>query len=178
MSALKNAKRKVHKSEVVRRSACWLAAQYMRLVWKPRGAGKYVAATKVDALYDAGTPFIVSFWHGRLLMTPFGWQRAAPLSHADQRAPRRRADRTHGQAFGHRLDQRVDGERRQEIQRWGARALRTMLKALNRRRLCRCYAGRAARATYARVGRRHHRRPHVRRTDHPADLWGARRGGC
>ena len=41
-----------------------------------------------EALWDAKQPFIVTFWHGRLLMMPYMWRRSAPINvlishHAD-----------------------------------------------------------------------------------------------
>jgi len=129
VSALKNAKRKVVKSEVVRRSACWLAAQYIRLVWKT-GRWEIRGGDKIDALYDAGAPFIVSFWHGRLLMMPFGWQRARPFhmlisAHRD------------GELIAHTVKHLgidwIKGSTAKEGKKskGGAQALRTMLTTLN-----------------------------------------------
>tara|TARA_R110002167_G_scaffold127316_2_gene308839 strand:+ start:38258 stop:38995 length:738 start_codon:yes stop_codon:yes gene_type:complete len=128
VSALKNAKRKVLKSEIVRRCACWLAAQYMRFVWAT-GRWDALGVDKVDELYNAGTPFIVSFWHGRLLMTSFGWQRERPFhmlisAHRD------------GELIAHTVKHLgidwIKGSTAKEGKKskGGAQALRSMLKAL------------------------------------------------
>jgi lysophospholipid acyltransferase (LPLAT)-like uncharacterized protein len=62
-----------------RRIACWAMAQYIRLVhctsrWSVRGA----EAPK--GLWAAGKPFILAFWHGRLLMMPYCWKRGVPIN--------------------------------------------------------------------------------------------------
>lgn len=72
---MKTALKKILKSDAVRRSACWLAAQYIRFVWAT-GRWEIRGDTDVERLYGEGQPFIVSFWHGRLLMMPYGWGRS------------------------------------------------------------------------------------------------------
>lgn len=66
------------RSEPVRRFACWLIHLYIRLVfatsrWTVEGA------EIAERLRRAGKPFILAFWHGRLLMMPMAWQRLAPM---------------------------------------------------------------------------------------------------
>ena len=68
MRALK----KLAQSDGMRRIACWAVAQYVRFTystsrWEVRGD----AAPK--RLWAAGKPFILAFWHGRLLMMPYCW---------------------------------------------------------------------------------------------------------
>jgi lysophospholipid acyltransferase (LPLAT)-like uncharacterized protein len=70
--------KKILKSDAVMFSACWLAAQYMRLAWYS-GRWEIKGKENIDKLYDAGKPCIVCLWHGRLLMSTFGWQREKPL---------------------------------------------------------------------------------------------------
>ncbi len=60
------------RKEWVRRIACWAMAQYIRFVhatsrWSVRGA----EAPK--RLWAERRPFILAFWHGRLLMMPYCW---------------------------------------------------------------------------------------------------------
>jgi lysophospholipid acyltransferase (LPLAT)-like uncharacterized protein len=66
------------RAEQRRGIACWLIQLYIRIVhrtsrWTTSGA------EIPDALIRAKRPFIVAFWHGRLLMLPAMWARRAPL---------------------------------------------------------------------------------------------------
>lgn len=75
--------------ENVHQALCWSIAQYIRFIhvtnrWQVEGA------THADRLHQANRPYIGAFWHGRLLMMPFGWPRQTPLamlisSHPDGR---------------------------------------------------------------------------------------------
>lgn len=49
------------------------AAAYIRFVWR---TGRWVVLDQdvPGRLWDAGQPFIVTFWHGRLLMMPACWR--------------------------------------------------------------------------------------------------------
>lgn len=78
MRTLKDIKRGVLKSSAVRLAACWLAAQYIRIVWHT-GRWEILGREHIDTLYAADKTCIVAFWHGRLLMLSFGWQRPAPF---------------------------------------------------------------------------------------------------
>ena len=78
MRAFKVLIKKILKSDAVMFSACWLAAQYMRLAWYS-GRWEIKGKENIDKLYDAGKPCIVCLWHGRLLMSTFGWQREKSL---------------------------------------------------------------------------------------------------
>ncbi len=81
--------RRILRNRVVQRALCWIAALYVRLVhattrWTVRGA------EIPRDLVDRGLPFIVCFWHGRLLMMPYAWPSGAPFmmlisSHPDGR---------------------------------------------------------------------------------------------
>ncbi|MEM9683751.1 MAG: lysophospholipid acyltransferase family protein [Pseudomonadota bacterium] len=51
---------------------CWLTAQYLRLVWLTGRWQVRNADAAVDLL-EKGKPLIIAGWHGRLLLTPFGW---------------------------------------------------------------------------------------------------------
>lgn len=74
MRALKWLARK----EWVQRILCWWVAQYIRLVhatgrWTVRGdeAPRH--------FWAQGKPFILAFWHGRLLMMPYCWDSRVPI---------------------------------------------------------------------------------------------------
>ncbi len=68
--------KRIIKSETMRSTLCWLAAGYMRLVrltgrWQTEGGenpSRYLAE---------GKPFIIAFWHQRLLMLPYTWRAVA-----------------------------------------------------------------------------------------------------
>jgi len=75
---LKALSKKVVKSTPVRRLVCWLAAQYIRLVWMT-GRWEKVGEEHLQTLYDSGQPAILSFWHGRLLMAPYTWNKPRPF---------------------------------------------------------------------------------------------------
>jgi lysophospholipid acyltransferase (LPLAT)-like uncharacterized protein len=57
----------------VQAALCWIVAHYIRLVWR---TGRWRIEGDADAmrLFEQGKPLIIATWHGRLLMTPFGWQ--------------------------------------------------------------------------------------------------------
>jgi lysophospholipid acyltransferase (LPLAT)-like uncharacterized protein len=66
------------RSDQVRRLLCWLVSLYIRLVfatsrWSVEGG------ETARRLHAAGKPFILAFWHGRLLMMPKAWQAGVPI---------------------------------------------------------------------------------------------------
>ncbi len=66
--------KKVTRSESVRGFLCWLGAQFIRLVrstgsWQVEG-GEFPAA-----FWSENKPFILAFWHGRIMMMPYCWPR-------------------------------------------------------------------------------------------------------
>ncbi|HXP96478.1 MAG TPA: lysophospholipid acyltransferase family protein [Telmatospirillum sp.] len=66
------------RSEGIRRLLCWLAAQYIRLVYVT-GRWQVVGGAVPQAFWDEGRPFILAFWHGRILMMPYCWRRRQPI---------------------------------------------------------------------------------------------------
>lgn len=70
--------KRLGKSETIRGFLCWLAGQYIRLIWL---TGRWrVENGHIPAGYwDRGEPFILSFWHGRLLMMMKSWRRGLPV---------------------------------------------------------------------------------------------------
>lgn len=66
--------KRILSSDVVRKTISWLAAQYIKSVWV-FGRWRIVGDEKPDALLRDGKPFIVAFWHGRLIMMAFSWRR-------------------------------------------------------------------------------------------------------
>jgi len=70
--------RRVLRNARLRRVACWFIHWYIRLVylttsWSTEGT------EWPHRLRSEGKPFILAFWHGRLLMIPMAWQRLAPM---------------------------------------------------------------------------------------------------
>ena len=65
--------KRIIRSETTRSTLCWLAASYVRLIhatgrWRTKGGD-------LPAHYlTEGKPFIVAFWHQRLLMMPYTWR--------------------------------------------------------------------------------------------------------
>jgi len=114
--------RRVLRSDGLRRLLCWAVHLYIRFVyatnrWTVEGA------EIPRRLRREGRPFILAFWHGRLLMIPMAWQRLAPMhmlisAHRDGRII---ADSV--TYFG---VQSIAGSTR----RGGSAALRAMLKRL------------------------------------------------
>lgn len=64
--------RQTAKSGAFQAVLCWLAAQYIRLVWYS-GRWTVRGADEAYARFEQGEPVILATWHGRLLMSPFGW---------------------------------------------------------------------------------------------------------
>jgi lysophospholipid acyltransferase (LPLAT)-like uncharacterized protein len=66
------------RSDQVQRFLCWLVSLYIRLVrWS--GPWSTDGASIPAAFHAAKRPFILAFWHGRLLMMPCAWNRRLPI---------------------------------------------------------------------------------------------------
>jgi lysophospholipid acyltransferase (LPLAT)-like uncharacterized protein len=106
----------------VRRAASWLVAGYVRLIyrigdWTTRG-GENPAA-----FWDRGEPFILAFWHGRLLMIPRIWPRHTAINILTSQ---HRDGDLSARAISHFGLKSVPGSSR----RGGSAALRTMVRAI------------------------------------------------
>ena len=71
------------KSDPAQRLFCWAGAWYLRLV-HATGRWGVEGDETARAMWRDGKPFILSFWHNRLLMMPFAWNppsgtRTAPI---------------------------------------------------------------------------------------------------
>jgi lysophospholipid acyltransferase (LPLAT)-like uncharacterized protein len=80
---------RILRSDRLRRFVCWLVAVYIRLVWAT-SRWRIERGDIPRRLHDDRHPFILAFWHGRLLMMPMAWDRAQPIhmlisSHRDGR---------------------------------------------------------------------------------------------
>lgn len=71
--------KKIGRSSAARLTLCWAIALYVRLIWWTNRWRKegYEAA---NGYHAARKPYIGAFWHGRLLMMPYGWPRVMPLA--------------------------------------------------------------------------------------------------
>lgn len=70
--------KRIGKNETIRGFVCWLASLYIRLVWAS-GRWRIENAHIPETFWDQGKPFILSFWHGRLLMMMKIWRRGMPI---------------------------------------------------------------------------------------------------
>jgi lysophospholipid acyltransferase (LPLAT)-like uncharacterized protein len=114
----------VLRNEGVRSLLCAVAALYIRMVhatsrWRVEG-GEHAAA-----LWDSDTPFIAAFWHGRLLMLPYGWRRGKPI---ELLVSHHRDGRLIARIVGHFGLGTIAGS----TSRGGTAALRAMLRSLKR----------------------------------------------
>lgn len=66
------------RSDAVRAVLCWLVSLYIRLV-HATGRWNVVGGDIPESFWRAGRPFVLCFWHGRLLMMPCSWRRAVPI---------------------------------------------------------------------------------------------------
>jgi lysophospholipid acyltransferase (LPLAT)-like uncharacterized protein len=71
-------RRKILRSDAVRRAMCWLISIYIRIVYAT-SRWTIEGAEMPRRFHEAGRPFILAFWHGRLLMMPMAWRRDIPI---------------------------------------------------------------------------------------------------
>lgn len=114
--------KRIGKNESIRGALCWLVSLYIRLV-HATGRWQVVRGEIPAAFWDQNRPFILAFWHGRLLMMPKSWRAGKPIhmlisQHRDGQLIARTVAH-----FGIRT---AEGS----STRGGSGALRTMLKAL------------------------------------------------
>ena len=115
--------KRVLQSETVRRGFCWLASYYIRLTYHT-GRWTVIGGETPKRFWDEGKPFILCFWHGRLMMLPYCWNPRKPVhmlisQHRD------------GQLIGRTISHFGIKTAAGSSTRGGAQALRTMVKALN-----------------------------------------------
>ena len=70
--------KRIGKSEGLRGLLCWLGSLYIRLVHLT-GRWRVVNGGHAERLWDAHSPFILAFWHGRILMMPKSWRGSVPI---------------------------------------------------------------------------------------------------
>ena len=70
--------RNVLRLNIMRRLLVWLAAQYARLVYLT-GSWQVVRGEIPEGFWREGRTFILAFWHGRMLMMPFCWNKKTSI---------------------------------------------------------------------------------------------------
>jgi len=116
------AAKRVVRSDWGRRILCWLVAQYIRLVWWT-SRWETEGAEIPGAFWSQQRPFILAFWHGRLLMAPQAW----PATHSMNMLISGHADgRIIADAIAHFGLKTIMGSR----SKGGLAALRAMVRAL------------------------------------------------
>ncbi len=70
--------KRIGKSEALRGALCWLTSLYIRLVYAT-GRWTVVNGDTAARLWDQNSPFILAFWHGRILMMPKSWRVGVPI---------------------------------------------------------------------------------------------------
>jgi lysophospholipid acyltransferase (LPLAT)-like uncharacterized protein len=114
--------RRFVRSDRLRRVLCYSIHLYIRFVYATN-RWSIEGAEHPRRLRAEGKPFILAFWHGRLMMIPMAWQRLAPIH---MLISAHRDGRIIADAVAHFGVQSVAGSTR----RGGSVALRTMVKAL------------------------------------------------
>ncbi|MBI2242183.1 MAG: lysophospholipid acyltransferase family protein [Magnetospirillum gryphiswaldense] len=110
------------KNETLRGFLCWLVSLYIRLVWVT--SRWQVENAQVPQLYwDQGKPFILSFWHGRLIMMMKCWRSGVPVAMMT-------SQHRDGQLIARMSAHFGIGSVTGSTSRGGAGALRAMLKLL------------------------------------------------
>jgi len=116
--------KRLSRNEGVRALLCAIAAFYIRLV-RASGRWRVVGDEHPAALWDAGRPFILAFWHGRLLMMPYCWRRGVAMNMLISRHP---DGRLIARTIGHFDLGAVAGS----SSKGGRAALREILRAIGR----------------------------------------------
>ncbi|MBP6011125.1 MAG: lysophospholipid acyltransferase family protein [Alphaproteobacteria bacterium] len=121
--------RRIRKSDGARRVVCWLVAQYIRLVWAT-GRWEIKNSATPERYWREGKPFVIAFWHGRLLILPAMWPTSAKISmlismHRDGELIARAIG-----YFGHGTVRGSAAKPGSDKDKGGVAALRGMLKAL------------------------------------------------
>lgn len=114
--------KRIGKSESLRGALCWLGSLYIRLV-HATGRWRVEGGEEANRLWDEGRPFILAFWHGRILMMPKSWRPSVPIH---MLISQHRDGQLIARTVSHFGIETVAGS----TTRGGSAALRAMLKAL------------------------------------------------
>lgn len=122
MNLLRQKLRQFIRSDRLRRLLCYVIHLYIRFVYATN-RWSIEGGEHPRRLRDAKQPFILAFWHGRLMMIPMAWQRLAPIH---MLISAHRDGRIIADAVAHFGVQTVTGSTRHG----GSAALRAMVKSL------------------------------------------------
>lgn len=114
--------KRIMRREGPRTVACWSIARYLRLLGVT-GRWTVDGADIPAALLESGRPFILAFWHGRLMMMPEAWRFAAPVHMLTSRHP---DGQLIARTLGHLGIDTVAGS----TDRGGAEVMRAMVRLL------------------------------------------------
>lgn len=114
----------ITRSRTGRGLACWGAAQYIRIVYRS-GRWRVVGGETPARLWDDGKPFILAFWHGRLLMMPYAWRRGRAMNMLT-------SQHRDGDLIAKTISHFGVGTVRGSSRHGGAGALRSLVRALAR----------------------------------------------
>ena len=114
--------RRIARAEWTRHLLCWLIAQAIRLV-HATSRWQAIGGEIPKPFWDEGKPFILAFWHGRLMMAPMAWRRGASMNmlisgHSD------------GRIIADAIEHFGLGSIKGSKSKGGTAALRAMLRAL------------------------------------------------
>jgi hypothetical protein len=71
--------KRLGRSDAVRAALCRAIALYIRAIWRTNRWHRE-GYELPEPFHAARKPYIGAFWHGRLLMMPYGWPRILPLA--------------------------------------------------------------------------------------------------
>jgi lysophospholipid acyltransferase (LPLAT)-like uncharacterized protein len=114
--------KRILKSDGLRRALCWLGSLYIRFA-HATGRWQVVGGEAARDHWQRGKPFILCFWHGRLLMMPYCWPRSRTIH---MLISQHRDGQIIARTVGHFGIKTVAGS----SSKGGAQALRAMVKAL------------------------------------------------
>lgn len=114
--------KKILKSEALRATLCWLGAMYIRLVWLT-SRWEIENVSVPQAFWRDNKPFVITFWHGHLLMMNQCWDMSKPIH---MLISQHRDGRIVARVIGHLGIQSIAGS----SSRGGASAVRQMVKTL------------------------------------------------
>ena len=114
------------RNDRLRSMVSWLTALYIRFVYFT-GRWTIVGEEHPRALWQDGKPFLVAFWHGRILMMPQAWRTTMPVKLL---ISKHRDGAIIADAIAHLGLDTVRGSSSKDGNKGGARALRAMVKAV------------------------------------------------
>jgi len=112
----------ITKSDGFRKLLCWVGAQYIRLVYVT-GRWDVVNGDVPKSYWDNDKPFILAFWHGRILLMPYCWNGKKEIN---MLISQHRDGQLIAKTVGHFGIKTIEGS----TSKGGAAALRAMLKSL------------------------------------------------